>query len=186
MSNIIQTFPTKGGHTITDNDTPITERDTVNLIDFDIDDDSTNEKTDINPHRLTNDELNDIISGVPNSYADMPVLYDERGTEYAIGKYIKADGTIKTVYQKTYIITTGSAEGWFEIPHNITNFEKAVSLDGIINDANGTDWLIGCWRNNEVYSTIVMQGSVIRVYMSGANAFKNRPCYITAKYIKTT
>ncbi len=185
---ILQTFPIKSGsgHTITDNSSPITDRDTLNLIDFDITDDSTNQVTDINPHLLTTAELDEIMSGVPNGYGDMPVLYDERGTEYVVGKYVKADGTIKNIYQRTYIITTGSAEGWFDVPHNITNFEKAVSLDGIIIDVNGTDWLIGCWRNNEVYATIVMTDSLIRVYMSGANAFKNRPCYVTAKYLKTT
>lgn len=100
---ILETFPNKGGHTFTDADSPITNRDTVNLIDFDIDDDSINEKTDINPHRLTSAEFDEIVAGVPNGYNDMPVIIDERGTEYVVGKYIKADGTIKSIYKKTIL-----------------------------------------------------------------------------------
>ncbi len=111
MSNILQTFPTKGGHTITDNDTSITERDILNLIDFDIDDDSTNEKTDINPHRLTSAELDDIVSCIPTGYTDLPIKFDERGTEYIVGRYVKADGSIVPLYQKLITFTRIDVNG---------------------------------------------------------------------------
>lgn len=107
---ILETFPAKSGHTITDDSSPITERESVNLIDFDVTDDSTNEQTDVTPHRLTSAELDEIVAGVPNGYNDMPVVYDERGTEYVIGKYIKADGSIVPLYKKM-IVLTGSYSG---------------------------------------------------------------------------
>lgn len=187
---ILETFPNKGGHTFTDADSPITNRDTVNLIDFDIDDDSTNEKTDINPHRLTSEELDDIVAGVPNGYADLPVVYDERGTEYVIGKYIKADGTIKSLYQKTIYLNSLPNSANVKTHHNISNLENIVNAFGYWYSESGgvsNSWGVlprTGYSNNQYYINIDFDTTDIIVYTGSDQS--SRKGYITLQYTKTS
>ena len=56
-----------GGHVIKDNGTAVTQRPTMNMTDFDIADDNTNEETDIKPHRITSAEMSEICSPLPDA-----------------------------------------------------------------------------------------------------------------------
>ena len=184
---ILETFPVKPGHTITDDSSPITERESVNLIDFDVTDDSTNEQTDVTPHRLTSAELDDIVAGVPNGYNSMPVVFDERGTEYVIGTYINTDGTKQPLYQKTIIGNTGTItdeESTIDVASvvglkltNIFGYCCFVSRDNVAQ--------IGFYRNdsNYVVSSCVSGGLKLRI---AGSHFANSEYGITIQYIKTT
>lgn len=112
----------KGGHDIKNDGVAVTSRDTMNFTDFDIADDSTNEETDIKAHRLTRAEIADICTPLPGAVSDMPVLLDERETEYVVGWYVLANGTKKPIYQKCIVNTlpTVASEG--------TNSSKQISI----------------------------------------------------------
>lgn len=92
----------KGGHDIKNNGVAVTSRDTMNFTDFDISDDSTNEETDIKTHRLTQAEIIDIVSPLPSTPIDMPIVIDETGTEYVIGWYKTSQGKVP-IYEKTAV-----------------------------------------------------------------------------------
>ena len=178
---MIQAFPSggsgKGGHTILDNGTAITERDTLNLIDFDIADDSTDEETDIAAHRLTSAELDDIVSAVPNGYSNQPIVYDERGTEYVIGKYIKSDGTIVPLYQKYFHFGKGAASGKKSVAHGITGVTKWVSCLGIAKYSNVYAWEV---PNSKVLVTIDND----KIGMTFSEDHSSVDYYVTLQYIK--
>lgn len=61
---------TGSGHTIYDDGTAKTNRSGLNFIDFDISDDSTNNRTDVSQHRLTSSELSEIMSTLPDPRVD--------------------------------------------------------------------------------------------------------------------
>lgn len=188
---ILQTFPIKSGsgHTITDNSSPIIDRDTLNLIDFDIADDSTNQVTDINPHLLTTAELDEIVSGVPNGYGDMPIIFDERGTEYVIGKYVKADGTIKPLYQKTIFLNTLPNSANVKTHHNISNLENIVSAFGYwYSESSGVSNSWGVlpragYSNNTYFINVDFDTTDVIVYTASDQS--SRKGYITLQYTKT-
>lgn len=176
----------KGGHDIKNSGVAVTSRDTMNFTDFDISDDSTNEETDIKAHRLTQAEMSEIMSTLPGAVSDMPVLFDERETEYIIGWYVLANGTKKPVYQKSILTTspssTGSTTNIVTLP---TNIETVVSLDGVlmrtgfvypINYINDNSKIV-CWlRTSE---------NAIAMNITNADC-KSQPVRITLKYTKTT
>lgn len=66
---------TGGGHVIEDDGTALTQRDTLNFIGFDAEDDSTNSKTQIAEHELTQDELAEIMSTPPGP--SVPTDFDD-------------------------------------------------------------------------------------------------------------
>lgn len=191
---ILQTFPIKSGsgHTITDNSSPITDRDTLNLIDFDIADDSANQVTDINPHLLTTAELDEIVSGVPNGYGDMPVVIDERGTEYVIGKYIKSDGTIVPLYQKIIQVTVTS--GSKQIDTGISNIDRVVRIDAYSYDGARVTHLPSCYAdgtnapNFNWYCGISYLTSSNKILLEAGSEFPsvNPKCNVILQYTKTT
>ena len=190
---MIQAFPSggsgKGGHTILDNGTAITERDTLNLIDFDIADDSTDEETDIAAHRLTSAELDDIVSAVPNGYSNQPIMFDERGTEYVIGKYIKSDGTIKKLYQKTVFLNTLPNSANVTTKHNISNLENIVNAFGYWYSESGgvsNSWGVlprPGYANNTYFINIDFDTTNIITYTASDQS--SRKGYITLQYTKT-
>ena len=198
---ILESFPNKPGHTITDNSSPITERDSVNLIDFDVTDDSTNEQTDVTPHRLTSAELDEIVAGVPNGYNDMPVVLDERNTEYVVGCYINSDGTKQPLYERTIInsfpqVTSDYTDVTKDIPigvsikkvgkiHGYINWNgSAFPLPKIIPKDNNNFYLgqIAAVRTNEATT-----GTPNVVTLSSNRiAWSNVPVVVTIQYTKTT
>ena len=57
----------------------------------------------------------EIMSTLPGTPADMPVLFDETGAEYVVGKYVNSQGKWKPVYKKIVIANPISTTGnWVE------------------------------------------------------------------------
>jgi hypothetical protein len=68
------------------------------------------------PHRITSEEMQEIISPIPAAQRVMPVLFDETGAEYAVGWYKRSsDGKMKPVYEKMFTGTTSSTRQWNKI-----------------------------------------------------------------------
>ena len=93
-----------GGHTIEGDGTAVTDRDTLNFKDMSVSDDSTNEKTDVKPHRLTQSELADIISPLPffdfsNPGAEAFIFSTN---ERVIGQWIDGKPLYQKVISQTY------------------------------------------------------------------------------------
>lgn len=110
------------GHTIEGDGTAVTDRDTLNFKDMSVSDDSTTEKTDVKPHRLTQAELADIMSPLPSAF-DMSGVssdaYNFSTSEKVIGTW--TDG--KPLYQK--VISCGALPNSVrkDVAHNISNME---------------------------------------------------------------
>jgi hypothetical protein len=100
-----------GGHTIKDNtDTALTQRNVLQFSgDLEASDDDANEKTVVAPHELTSAEMAEIMSTLPGTPTDLPVLFDERGTEYVVGYYVDSNGLKKPVYRNTISYTEVNA-----------------------------------------------------------------------------
>lgn len=54
------------------------------------------------PHRITSEEMSEIVSPLPAAQRVMPVGFDERGNEYVVEKYVRADGKWKPIYRRDY------------------------------------------------------------------------------------
>ena len=190
---ILETFPNKSGHTITDDSSPITERESVNLIDFDVADDSTNEKTDVTPHRLTSAELDEIVAGVPNGYNDMPVVYDERSTEYVIGKYIKADGTSVPLYQKiikstTPTVTTEGTIVSTTIDIEALNISSIAEIKGWLNlQSSGTSYYFALplVSDSKTVRCVIDLTHADLLIQNNAVSYSNMPVYVAIQYTKS-
>ena len=140
---ILEVFPIKSsGHTILDNSSPISERGSMNLIDFNVADDSVNNQIDVAPHRLTSAELDDIVAGIPNGYNDMPVVYDERGVEHVIGKYIKADGSMVSLYQKSISFTRIDVNGstWATASNALAGMNVDTIISTVLRQSNHSSY----------------------------------------------
>lgn len=167
------------GHTIKDEGTAKTARESLNFIDHDITDDSTNDNTDVAPHELTPTEWGDIMPVLPGVNSS-GVIFDERGTEYVVGQYIHADGTKQPIYRRSIKGTTGAKDTDTTIG-TIANFGLSIFSSGVIVRSNG--------RNDIIPATtsaiaIGADGSVT-VYTSNNNQ-TSRPVYVTVYYIKST
>lgn len=192
-------YSSGGGHEIKNNGVAVTERGVMNFTDFDIADDSTNEETDVKAHRLTSAEIADICTPLPGAVSDMPVLFDERETEYVVGWYVLANGTKKPVYEKAISDTLPETSGdGVEASKNISlsaSIDKVVSINAmryISSTGSFMSFPITNFTDN-VYKRIV-----IEVY-NNSNATPNRlkivnsfsssnglPFYATIQYTKNT
>ena len=111
------------GHLIKDNGTDLYPREALNFTDFNVQDDSVNNETDIKPHRLTQAELAEIITKKPAPKEGYPVLFDETEAERVVGWYKYANGTKKPVYRNDYnFSSTGSSQ--FTHSLGINNYEN--------------------------------------------------------------
>jgi hypothetical protein len=124
------------GHMIKDNGTDLYPREALNFTDFNVQDDSVNDETDIKPHRLTQEELSEIMSKKPAPQDGFPILFDERGVERQVGWYVYSDGTKKPVYEKSMI---------FPYVNNGTDRQKhslaELNIDTLID-------CFGMWKRN--------------------------------------
>ena len=182
------------GHTIQDaSGTDLTQRDTMQFAgDFEAEDDSTDLKTVIMPHELTSVEMLEIMSTVPGSTTQFPVIYDERGTEYVIGKYILSNGTSKPVYEKTTIGTTPSANGTLFNVSSL-NIDKLITLYGVVTQSGGQqlpfnfrsvdggDTLSAYYLKNAVASYTAQT-----IQYRASSGYFNIPFICTIRYTKTT
>lgn len=188
-----------GGHTIEGDGTAVTDRDTLNFKDMSVSDDGQNEKTDVKPHRLTAEELADIISPLPvhdfsNTSSEAFVCSTN---ERAIGQWI--DG--KPLYQKTvYIGTLGN--GTPSIPYiaeveitswyNNTSISDCVFINGIAihKTVKGVRPLpFSDGSNNENSIRLDISASSNRYFLraiASTNWGSDYDAYATLRYTKTT
>ena len=129
-----------GGHVIEDEGVALTQRDTLNFVDFDLEDDDTNEKTVVQSHELTQEEFEEIFSsGLPGAITgfDLSNTTCEANIhstdERVIGQWI--DG--KPLYQKTITFNTLTAGANNFIPHNIQNVDTIYPIDGSVKLSGG-------------------------------------------------
>lgn len=87
-----------GGHEIEDDSgTALTQRETMQFGDgFNVSDDSTNEKTIVEPNLMTSADMDDVVTPLPGTFAR---YHEYSTTEQVVGKWI--DGS--TIYEKTFI-----------------------------------------------------------------------------------
>lgn len=185
---------TGGGHTIEDPEgTALTQRDVLQFGgDFDVSDDSTNEKTVVAPHELTAAELAEIVTPLPSVPVNMPILFDETGAEYQVAWYKLANGTKKPVYEKTIDCGALPNNTSKTIPTGIDNIEKVVKVTGYSNNPTGNNSLPLPYfniNNNTVGTAIEMyySGSNNSIYIrSNANVSTFSNTIVTLLYTKTT
>lgn len=124
------------GHTIEDPEgTELTQRDTLQFGgDLEVSDDDENEKTVVAPHELTMAELAEIVTPLPSVPVNMPILFDETGTERVVGWYRLANGTKKPVYEKSL------KSSW---SGNIEKNQVYAVLDTFTNVLSDVDFICG-------------------------------------------
>ena len=173
------------GHTIQDaTGTDLTQRDTMQFAgDFEAEDDSTDSKTVVKPHELTNAEMREIVSTVPGSVVQFPVIIDERGTEYVIGKYILSDGTSKPLYEKTLTGTTPAVNGEVETAIIDANLEYAIVTSLAIVNGNAKSISPGSYNHHFSYWVRINNKLVISPNDSET---ANHKFIATVRYTKTT
>lgn len=174
-----------GGHTILDDGTAMVQRGSLNFVDHDLDDDESNSETIVAPHLLTSEELDELaMPGVPT---DMPVLLDERGTEYQVGWYVNSSGLKKPVYEKTVNCGALPNNNTKKVQHNISNVDHVWVYSGfsenttsgftnqlnLTNDTTSGQWYTGV---NKTYIEI----------WAGSNRTSYNNTYVILRYTKTT
>ena len=168
--------------TLASGGTDLTARAKVNFTDFDVSDNTSNNRTEVKAHELTSAEVTEILSNLPAANTNlMPVLFDESGSERAVGWYKLADGTKKPVYQKELMGTSGTTVNTAVSVGNIANIDSVMSLFGILTRADGTKDNIGD-PNSGI--TVSNNGDV-NIYVE-VSAFVNCPVAICVQYTKTT
>lgn len=192
VGNDVYSIP-HGGHSIKDNGTAMANESALNFTDFDISDDGTNNETDIKAHRLTSAELLEICSPLPGVMSDMPVLFDERGTEYQVGWCVLANGTKKPVYKKEFTSILNASVGTNEIQIG-ERIDSVLDISGCVLDSSNTWSVLNCVNNGlteltkmyvrtDDYSDASGKNKII-VYNSHTSFF-NCPVKISIKYTKT-
>lgn len=176
-----------GGHTIEGDDIAVTDRDTLNFKDMSVSDDSQNEKTDVKPHRLTAEELADIISPLPvhdfsNTSSEAFVCSTN---ERAIGQWI--DG--KPLYQKTIDCGALPNSATKEVAHGISNLGRLVYANG--NARRSSDGenipLPMVYANSNLISQVKVSVDSTNVKLkSDGDMSAYVESYVTLRYTKTT
>ena len=127
------------GHNIKSEGTDQYPRESLNFSGFDLADDPTNDETDVKAHRLSSSELDEILSDpIPPKPTELPVLFDETGSERIVGWYKLANGTKKPVYEKNIILnsrTFVSTEGT-EV-YTDSSIESLVDCDAYDTNSDG-------------------------------------------------
>ena len=166
--------------TLLNNGNEVAQEPALNFKDFDISDDSENERTDIKPHRLSNAELQELSSDLPPAVNRMNTYSTE---EQIVGTWI--DG--KPIYQKT-IQLTGNGSDTDEYRNfsefGINNVDLVIDYLGYRLDSNGGQTFFnytggGTWN---IYIASKLQ-FVVAHYGDWA---RNQAITITWLYTKTT
>ena len=174
-----------GGHTIQDDGTDMTFRDALNFVGMDVSDNSEDDSTDVEEHRLTSAEISEIMGGIPNPQPRYPVIFDERGTEYKVGWYILANGTKKPVYEKVVDFGALPNNTSKSVAHNISNIDKIISING--SASTGSYWKpipFGPGSVSWMIETSVNTTNVI--IETNQNWSEYNKTYVTLRYTKTT
>jgi len=137
---------------IKNNGTAVTDRDTINFTDFDISDDSTNEETDIKPHKITSGEWADIISTLPGTPVQTRIYSP---VEHVIGEWHEeVDGVLKKkpLYEKTMTTTISAVQTISAMTPSsdafIKNFDVKCYYNGemtVPNAFSNDNWGVTVW-----------------------------------------
>lgn len=175
-----------GGHTIQEDGTDMTSRAALNFVGMDVSDNSEEDSTDVEEHRLTSAEISEIMGGIPNPQPRYPVILDERGTEYKVGWYILTNGTKKPVYEKTFTGTMPNSLS-AKIDAGISNLDNIVDFVGTFKVSNTVIKPLPYAHHSMQDSNILLDydGGYIRVYAAN-NVYSGASIYVTLKYTKTT
>lgn len=179
---------TGGGHTIEDPEgTALTQRDTLQFGgDLEVSDDDENEKTVVAPHELTAAELTEIVTPLPSVPVNMPILFDETGTERVVGWYRLANGMKKPVYQKCVKFTVTSAHTTAtSIPSGITNGAMGFVVGGYLHPSGG-NYLPNNYNDGEFFSYTGITNDVSNVRFKTVASNAGAEVLVIIQYTKTT
>ena len=169
-----------GGHTIQEDGTDMTSRAALNFVGMDVSDNSEEDSTDVEEHRLTSAEISEIMGGIPNPQPRYPVIFDERGTEYKVGWYILANGTKKPVYEK---VVTGIIPSTSETWSTLATIEHGVVISGDLYVCRGETNVAKLSYYQESQWYIQKTGNVVSKL---PNIFYGENYYLILRYTKTT
>jgi len=184
----------EGGHIIEDDGTEMTQRDTLDFVDFDLEDDDTNEKTVVQSHELTQEEFAEIFSsGLPGAITgfDLSNTSCESNIhstdERVIGQWI--DG--KPLYQKT--VDTGALPNntTKSVATSIANINNVIDISGFAKSSNGTRCIPILYAMGGSSASVCLadvrdissSGATIRLNAS-ANLSDFTTSYVTIRYTK--
>lgn len=154
--------------------------------DLEVSDDSENDETEVAPHRLTSEELADICSPLPAGTANLPVLFDESGAEYVVGRYVNSQGKWKPMYQKIVNMTSPSSKGVFTISE-LPNIDTLTNIDGYMKPSNGWRARINSWQTSSSYTFINFNGNTQQFYFSSdSNEYLSCSMCLILQYTKST
>ena len=107
------------------------------------------------------------------------IIIDDRGTERAVGKYIDAQGNVKTLYQKTIASTlTGDSSS---VAHGISNLDVVIHLFGTI--VNGNSYIQAGFYNGSTRFSVGTTPTELIIREYGINL--GSPFKVTIQYTKT-
>lgn len=201
------------GATIKDANGPLDYQDNIQLLgDFDVTENTQDNASEVRPHRMTQNEWNEVFETLPGTGGDgYKVIFDETNKERKIGYYIFADGTKKPVYERSFIIqlpsnTTStfnpqgsSLEKTFDLIANIPDIDKTGYFDyfGMANRGNHSKIPMGVdytyTRTNNLpylvegfFMQHVDANFVLHIYYADFNSWSLAKIYVTFRYTKTT
>lgn len=189
-------YSSGGGHEIKNNGVAVTERGVMNFTDFDIADDSTNEETDVKVHRLTSAEFSDICTPLPGAISDMPIVFDETGTERIVGEYKYANGTKKPVYEKCVVDSMPTTTEKVKASKTIftdANVDQFIKMQGYMlygTNVSMTFPLVFGGASDypdiggRLHTTNSPSPSV--TVQSWTESYNDKPVYVTIQYTKST
>ena len=197
---------TGGGHAIEDEGTALTQRDTLNFIDFDMEDDSTNEKTQVAMHELTSAEMEEIMSNppgpsTPTDFDDLtnrptknvtsmddiitplpsirPRQFKYSTDEQVVGEWING----KPVYQKTIDFGALPNNKIKSVLHGISNLKMCVDVHGVFTDGTTTMTIPFPSASGSTVTAGVSATEVSITTTSNRTAYSG---YVYITYTKTT
>lgn len=179
-------YATLNGHTIEDPEgTALTQRDTLQFGgDLEVSDDDENEKTVVSPHELTAAELAEIVTPLPSVPVNMPILFDETGTERVVGWYRLANGTKKSLYEKTIVRDSLQNNTWNEQAHGIADIDTIINVFGGLAKPNGGIYSAGGYQSGAI--GLYADHTVTDVWINLSSLGSSDKALITLQYTKTT
>lgn len=111
----------------------------------------------------------------------LPVNYST--TEHIIGTWINDE----TLYEKTvYVGALTQDESWHNVPHNIANIDKIVSIDTLVLSTTDTIyWNVPIARIGQSYG-IMVGVSLTNIQYMNTWMDNSADCYVTIRYTKVT
>jgi hypothetical protein len=172
----------QAGHTILDDGVAMTDRPALNFTDFDMSDNSTDEETDVKPHRLTSAELDEIVLPVAHEYEGEVI--DLRGNEIKVGTVIASDGTKKTLWQKTVDCGELPNATRKTVTHDVQNIGDVISVDAVAkNNTSGVYMPLPRMAINDPIDFFVKTDAIVITTITDYSSYTKT--FVTIRYTKT-